>query len=100
MKLSRVEIRSVLKRVQFGLGSGCPFSGYFGKGLIGSGNLGLGQFWVILQFGFPAVMDRFTSGVRVQIGSSHFGCRFGYGFGSFGSGFGSRVSFARSIPPS
>ena len=73
-----------------------PFSGYFGSGLNW-----VGPFWVWVISGHAtirvsSVMDRFTSGVRVQIGSSYFGCRFGYGSGSFGSGFGSRVSFARS----
>ena len=51
---------------------------------------------MLVNFGFRSVMDRFTSGVRVQIGSAHFGCRFGYGSGLIGSGFGFRVSFARS----
>lgn len=41
------------------------------------------------HFGSRSVLDWFISGVRVQIGSSYFGCQFGYGFGSFGSGFGS-----------
>ena len=50
----------------------------------------------MLNFGFGSVMGRVTSGVRVKIGCFQFGCRFGYGFGLFGSGFGSRVCFARS----
>jgi len=50
----------------------------------------------MLQFGFRTVIDRFTSGIWVQIDSSHFRCRFGYGFGSFSSDFGSRASFIRS----
>lgn len=50
----------------------------------------------MLQFGFCSVIDRFTSGVRVQIGSSHFGCWFGYRSESFGSGFESQFNFTRS----
>ena len=38
---------------------------------------------------FGLVMGRVISGVRVKVGCSHFGCQFGYGFGLFGSGFGS-----------
>jgi len=46
---------------------------------------------------FDSVMGRVTLGVRVKTDCFHFGCRFEYGFGLFGSGFGSRVYFARSI---
>ena len=49
----------------------------------------------MLRFEFRSVFDQFTSSVRVQISSSHFGCRFKYGSWSFGSGFGSHVSFAK-----
>ena len=47
----------------------------------------------MLLFGFHSVMDWFASGVRVQIGSSHSEFRFGYGSGSFSSGFRSGVSY-------
>ena len=50
----------------------------------------------MLEFGFHSVMDRVTSGIRFQIGSSHFECRFGYGFELCGSGFGCRVSLTSS----
>ena len=88
VKLRRVGIGSVLKRVGYGLGMGCPFLVHFGSGHYRSGMTWVGSFRVWINFGFRSVMDRFTSGVRVQIGSAHFGCRFGYGFGSIGSGSG------------
>ena len=37
---------------------------------------------------FGSVMGRVTLGIRVKTGCFHFGCRFGYGFGLFGSDFG------------
>jgi len=37
IKLSWIEIGSLLKRVWFRLGSGCPFSGHFSSGHISSG---------------------------------------------------------------
>ena len=84
--LRRVGIRSILERLGFESGSGCPFWVHFGSGSL----------WVWVNFGFRLVMNRFTSGVRVQISSTHFGCWFGYGTGSIGSGFEFRVSFTRS----
>jgi len=53
----------------------------------------------MLNLGFGSVTGWVTSGVRVKTGCFHFGCRFGYGFGLFGSGFGSQVCFARSNHP-
>ena len=47
----------------------------------------------MLLFGFRSIMDWLALGVRVLIGSSHFEFRFGYGFGSFSSGFRSGVSY-------
>ena len=69
---------------------------YFGFGHYGSGLNWVGSFRVMLRFRFRSILDRFTSDVRVQIGSSYRRCRFGYGFESFGSDFGSRVNFVRS----
>jgi len=51
----------------------------------------------MLQFGFRSVVDQFTSGVPVQIDSSHFGWRLGYGSRSFDLGFGYQVNFIRSM---
>ena len=50
----------------------------------------------MLNLGFGSVMGRVTSSVWVKIGCFHFRCPFGYGFGLFGSDFGSRVYFAKS----
>jgi len=101
VKLRRVEIGSVLKRVGYGSNMGCPFSVHFGLGHYGSGMTWVESFreWVIsgvdqfrVSFGYGSVYV----GCSGPIGSAHFGCRFGYGSGSIDSGFGFRVSFARS----
>jgi len=63
---------------------------------IGSGHIGCRSFQFMIEFGFCSVMDRVTLGVQVQIDSSYFRCRFGYGSGSLVSDLGSWVSFARS----
>ena len=87
---NRIGFNTGMVRVGFGsstfesLWFGSLWFGFeLGRVVSGVGNFGLGY-----NSGFV----RFTSGVRVQIGSSHFGCRFRYGSGSFGSGFGSRIS--------
>ena len=60
IKLSRLIIRSVLIWVQFGSGSGCPYSVHFD-----SGHFGRGSFQLMLEFGFRSIMDQVTSRVRV-----------------------------------
>ena len=94
--MSQVRIGSVLNRVWFGSGSSYPFSVHLGSGHYGSGLNWVGSFQVMLQFGFCLVLDRFTSGLQVQINLLHFGCRFEYESELFGLGFGSWVSFVRS----
>ena len=49
----------------------------------------VGSFWVMFNLRFDSVLGQVTLGVRVKIGCFHFGCRFGFEFGLFGSGFGS-----------
>ena len=63
VKLSWVRIASVLKRVRFGSGSGCPFSGHFGSGLNWVGSL---RVWVI--------SGRAIIRVSFGYGSVYFGC--------------------------
>jgi len=49
VELRQVGIESVLKRVGYGSGMGCPFSVHFGLGHYGSGMTWVGSFrvWVI-----------------------------------------------------
>jgi len=61
--LSRVGIGSVLKRVRFESGSGCPFSGHFGSGLNWVGSF---QVWVI--------SGHATIQVSLGYGLVYFGC--------------------------
>jgi len=64
IKLRRVRIGSVLKRVGYGSGMGCPFSVHFGSGHYDSGMTWVGSFrvWVIsgvaqfrVSFGYGSV---------------------------------------------
>ena len=68
VKLRRVGIGSVLKRVRYGSGMGCPFSVHFGLGHHRSGLNWVGSFrvWVIA--------DQATVWVSFGSGSVYFGC--------------------------
>ena len=68
VKLRRVRIGSVLKRVGYGSGMGCPFSVHFGTGHYGSGRTWIGSFrvWVI------SGVDQFL--VSFDYGSVYVGC--------------------------
>ena len=91
VKLRRVGIGSVLKRVGYGSGMGCPFSVHFGSGHYGSGITWVGSFrvWVIsgvgqfrVSFGYGSVyvgcsgpnrFSPFRVSVRVWIRVIQFG---------------------------
>ena len=93
---NHIDFKSCTVRFGFGLsmfGSLRVMSLWIGFEL-GASHFGCGSFHFVLEFRIRSIMDQVTSGVRVQINSSHFGCQFGYGSGLFGSGFSSRVSFA------
>ena len=87
VKLRRVRIGSVLKRVGYGSGMGCPFSVHYGSGHYGSGMTWVGSFrvWVIsgvaqfrVSFGYGSVYigcsgpNRFSP-FRVSVRVSGFG---------------------------
>ena len=98
-------------RVKFGLGHiwvKWDFGSFqFGSGMVRFGSISdqsiFGQIRLSCQnkqlcrkFGVGYSLVRVNSGFGSTFGWAYFGCRVGYGPGSFDSNFGSRVSFTRS----
>ena len=98
VKLSEPIIRSVLNRVRFDSGSGCPFSVHFRLGHYGSGLNWVRSFRVRVILGHATIRVSFGLWIGlVQVfGSESVHPISGVGSGSFSLCFGSRISFGRS----